>query len=624
MLNEVVIMKKVSILSIFSVLLLSIQSSAHHEMKRVSYAESGWADKACQPEQGADGLVVDLEDDMTVEELRALELETGVSLKSTFAGDAGRRVVVRGTDAQLEKVRQRLKGSEFVESVEPNVYYSAYDLMPDSLSAGEVEAFRPTPFKPNDPMYKSQWHFDMIGMSQAWAQANGEGVIVAVIDTGVSPGTLENGKKSKYALMPDLDADRFVPGYDFVAKKADPSDGNGHGTHVAGTIAQSTNNGEGVAGIAYKAKIMPIKVLSDRGFGSVAAIAAGIRYAADNGAKVINMSLGGGMYSQTMARAVKYAYDKGVFVACAAGNGAREKVEYPAAYKGAFAVSSVGPDGKLAFYSSYGKELFISAPGGDTRVDMNGDGIPDGVLQNTVARNDPTKHGYFPFQGTSMATPHVAGVAALVVSLGVDDPDAIGKVLASTVTKRDAFNKYGHGLLNAAGAVKKAKSQSAGLSFLLGLGLAGLGYMRNRRQRIVTYTKATFSPISFVTLISISGVLGWLGVSGFKPLGASALTWLPGLSFEHSALWLSALVPLAFCVAVSSRTRLHGIASMISFGWAGVLLSHAMLGDVNVGYVPGHGLLDALWLTVNGVTAYQFGRIMMRSTKERSVYSRGS
>ena len=177
-------------------------------------------------------------------------------------------------------------------------------------------------------MYKHQWHFDMVNAEDAWLRTQGEGVVVAVIDTGVSPGKLPSGQSSRWKRVPDLKETGFVDGWNFVDNNNDPSDGNGHGTHVAGTIAQSTNNGFGVAGLAPKAKIMPIKVLSDRGSGTVADIANGIRFAADHGAKVINMSLGGGLYSSTLARAVKYAHDKGVVVACAAGNGSRAKVEY--------------------------------------------------------------------------------------------------------------------------------------------------------------------------------------------------------------------------------------------------------------------------------------------------------
>ena len=154
---------------------------------------------------------------------------------------------------------------------------------------------------PNDACFKYQWHMNQIGMTDAWKRGNGKGAVVAVIDTGVTK-------------VADLGDTKFVAGYNFVANTSDAADDHGHGTHVAGTIAQATNNRIGVAGVAYGATIMPLKVLSARGSGSVAGIAQAIRWAADHGANVINMSLGGPMAVGTMGSAVKYARDKGIRV----------------------------------------------------------------------------------------------------------------------------------------------------------------------------------------------------------------------------------------------------------------------------------------------------------------------
>ena len=204
---------------------------------------------------------------------------------------------------------------------------------------------------PNDACFKYQWHMRQLGMPDAWKRGNGKGVIVAVIDTGVSK-------------VGDLAETNFVAGYNFLSNNANADDDHGHGTHVAGTIAQSTNNKIGVAGVAYGASIMPLKVLSARGSGSVAGISQAIRWAADHGASVINMSLGGPSPIGTMGSAVKYAREKGVVVVAAAGNDGRGKVGYPAAYPGVVAVASTQFDETTTFYSNWGKEIDVAAPGG--------------------------------------------------------------------------------------------------------------------------------------------------------------------------------------------------------------------------------------------------------------------
>ncbi len=178
--------------------------------------------------------------------------------------------------------------------------------------AGDAESF------PNDACFKYQWHLRQIGMPAAWKQGNGKGAVVAVIDTGVTK-------------VGDLADTKFVAGYNFVANNANAADDHGHGTHVAGTIAESTNNRLGVAGVAYGATIMPLKVLSARGSGSMGGISQSIRWAADHGANVINMSLGGGRSMAPMAKAIKYAHDKGVVVIAAAGNDGQRPGELPGA-----------------------------------------------------------------------------------------------------------------------------------------------------------------------------------------------------------------------------------------------------------------------------------------------------
>ncbi len=200
---------------------------------------------------------------------------------------------------------------------------------------------------PNDACFKYQWHLRQIGAPAAWKETNGKGAVVAVIDTGVTK-------------VGDLAQTKFVPGYNFLTNSADASDDHGHGTHVAGTIAQSTNNGLGVAGVAYGASIMPLKVLSARGSGSMGGIAQAIRWAADHGANVINMSLGGPFAVATISSAIKYAHDKGVVVVAAAGNDGRGRVGFPARAPGVIAVAATQFDEKTTFYSNWGSEVDIS------------------------------------------------------------------------------------------------------------------------------------------------------------------------------------------------------------------------------------------------------------------------
>jgi serine protease len=358
--------------------------------------------------------------------------------------------------------------------------------------------------RPNDSLYSNQWNFPAIDMERAWDIQPGasSNIIVAVLDSGMAfrTGTMRYNSRFAFRLTPfgplypalgQVDvpfaaapelgtsgSTRFVLPRDFIWNDELPVDLDGHGTHVAGTIGQLTNNNSGTAGMAYNVRLMPVKVIdgqwdyifSSPFIGTDDVVARGVRYAADNGANVINLSIGReeGGPATVVTDAIRYAVSRGCFVVVASGNTRVEGNEpnrlaqAAPQIDGMVAVGAVGRTLELAFYSTTAAYVELSAPGGDQRQG----GTSAGILQQTLDLDQletysrpPSQFGppradsfaYEYFQGTSMATPHVSGFAALLMQQGITSPAAIEAAMKQFSTDKGLAgrdNSFGFGLIN--------------------------------------------------------------------------------------------------------------------------------------------------------------------------------
>jgi len=267
---------------------------------------------------------------------------------------------------QLQEKMQEARALDGVGAVEFNDVVQALDTIP------------------NDPNFGSQYALSAIRAPQGWDLSTGSAAVtIAILDSGVDLGHI------------DL-ANKIVGGYDFVNNDSVPQDDYGHGTHVAGIAAASGNNGAGMAGVSWGARIMPIKVLDAGGNGNFATVAAGIIWAADHGAQIINLSLGGPTHSFVLQSAVEYAYNKGLLLVAASGNNGAGAVYCPACYPQVMAVGATDENNQIAYFSNFGPEVDIAAPG-----------------QNIFSL---APGGYTVKSGTSMSAPHVSGLAAVLYS----------------------------------------------------------------------------------------------------------------------------------------------------------------------------------------------------------------
>ena len=290
---------------------------------------------------------------------------------------------------------------------------------------------------PNDPGWGNQYGLLTIHAPQGWALSTGSpSVIIAFVDTGIDIHHVDLGEK-------------IVPGYDFVNEDNDPQDDNGHGTHVAGIAAAISNNHVGITGVSWGARIMPVKALNAYGNGSFEDVAAGIAWAADNGAQVINLSLGGTSPSSVLEDAVNYAYGKGVILVAAGGNMGTNSVLYPAAYPHVIAVAATDGSNKKAYFSNFGPEIDVAAPGVS---------IYSTIIGNTF--------GYM--SGTSMSTAFVSGLAAILRGIPNNgNPDKIAQEIETTSLDLGAAGwdeQYGYGLIQMNAAIQFSLSTATPVS----------------------------------------------------------------------------------------------------------------------------------------------------------------
>lgn len=531
-------------------------------------------------------IVVDARDDLSASDISGLATDFGFSFTPTRLENSTHIEIASAAIKDIPGLLSRLLKDPRVEYAEP---------------LAKVHAL----FVPNDPEMKQQWHMTRINAERAWNFGIGRGVTVAVVDTGIA--CEDHGPFTKGS---DLLGTECVAGWNFVAGNEHANDDQGHGTHVAGTIAQSTNNGFGVTGVAFGARLMPVKVLNEDGWGTTADVADGIRWAADNGAHVINLSLGGPRNSRILQSAVDHARKMGVVVVAAAGN-TGSSVGYPGASDGVIGVSATNPDDKLASFSSRGKGVDLAAPGVK-------------VVQQTICDKGRNKCVIFPgWNGTSMASPHVAGAAALVMGLGVTDASAVEDALRDNARKVDdsvgGKLLYGAGILDA-GASMSAVTTRQTIFRLVALLLTTLFVARAARKKSDSATNPWRLDFFLPALATGPGLFffaPWIlpRVDFAVDLLARPLADMDlmiGVSLHRFLPLANVLVPFAFTAVFFGVKRFRPFIAGLATGTAAYLFATVAM---NSAAAPFGRLAMLVWCVLNAIGCMWIARTNLAETR---------
>ena len=576
-----------------------LESDSNHTWENCDYSKSS-QNITGQNDLGGDArdfLIVNLEAGESPEEVsRSLGIDLRPTSKMTRWTGFYEAAVPEGSVPQIKAHLGHLDINREIESVEEDHAVRSSSLISK---------------KPNDPLYIYQWNMDMINIPESLQTATGRGVTVAVLDTGVQ---YEEKPERNLPSIQDLQDTEIVPGYNTKDDMEEVWDGNGHGTHVAGTILQDTDNEYGVVGIAPNAALMPVKVLGDSGRGSASSVADGIVFAAKNGADVINMSLGSARYSEIGQEAVDIAHEESVTVVAAAGNGGSRMPSYPAAYDHVIAVSSVQMDRQPAPYTQYGPFVDLAAPGGNTNMEGGG------ILQETVNPRNTTEAKFLAFQGTSMASPHVAGVAALLYEWGITNPDRVEQILENSaedpeeeeLNGRNLAEKYGAGILNASESVKngifKVRYRAMFLAFLLSLIFF---YLVRGKDSILSASAQKIGFFLGSSLLFASGL--WflpfvvptfgsgIAASIVKFLSTSVTQWDFLAVGIHTPVLSSALLPIISVALFHGHKTLKYVSAGLGVAVAASLLVAGFMPFYTLAWIP--GVWASVWMVVNALVS---------------------